>query len=101
MNTNDLVKLTKVEAFNFDPDAIRVNYNLEGYLIGPIAVGNIINIWRVSRNGVRVSGHFTSTPVVKIDGNKIYTKNSIWQIEVLKEAKHNYSLGDIRFDDSK
>lgn len=98
MNANDKVRLEKVTSTNTAPDALPESYFLVGYLMGPIRVGQIIDVWRVMRNGVEIQGHFTSSPVVKIEGDLVHTRNSIWRVEVLETAEHRYGLGDIRFD---
>ena len=97
MKANDKVRLTKIEAIQNPEMALNTGYEIEGYLINPVGVGGFLNVWRTMRNGVETPGHFTSTQIQKIEGNKIYTLNSIWQIEVIQDAKHDYKLGDIRF----
>jgi hypothetical protein len=97
MKANDKIRLTKLNAIQKPEMALETGYEIEGYLIEPVVVGEIINVWRTMRNGIEIPGHFTSTEVVKIEGNKIYTQNSVWQIEIIKKAKHDYKLGDIKF----
>lgn len=98
MNANDKVRLTKLGAFHETEDALEDNYTLVGYLMGPIRVGQIIDVWRTMRNGVEIQGHFTSSAVVEIKGDLVSTQNSLWRVEVLETAEHRYGLGDIRFD---
>jgi hypothetical protein len=97
MKTNDKIRLTKLNAIQKPEMALETGYEIEGYLIDSVKVGSIVNVWRTMRNGIEVPGHFTSTVVAKIEGDKIYTQNSIWQIEVIEKAKHDYKLGDIKF----
>jgi riboflavin synthase alpha subunit len=97
MNANDKVRATKLKAIQNPERALETGYEIEGYLLYPISVGGFINVWRTMRNGVEIPGHFTSTQIEKIEGNLVYTKNSVWQIEIIQPAKHDYKLGDIKF----
>jgi len=98
MKANDKVRLTKLGSFHETDDALPTDYTLVGYLMGPVRVGNIIDVWRTMRNGVEIQGHFTSSAVVEIRGDIVSTQNSQWRIEVLETAEHRYGLGDIKFD---
>ena len=55
-------------------------YIAEGTLMEDVVEGKPVFILRSSRNGVEIAGLFNTTPVVKIDGNKVYTKNSVYEI---------------------
>lgn len=98
MKINDKICLKKLEAFNpVDVLALPVNYWIHGYLMNPIAVGTPIEVLRTVRNGVETNGIFLSSPISKIDGDKLHTSNSIWQIEVLESAKHSDNIKDVKF----
>ena len=56
------------------------DYTAKGVLIEDVEVGKDIVISRSNRNGVEIEGIFHTTPVVEIKGNKIHTKNSIYEI---------------------
>jgi hypothetical protein len=65
--------------------SLPVGYEILGYLNEPIKVGESININRTHRNGVEMSGHFTSSPIVSIKENKVFTHNSQYEIIVMQE----------------
>ena len=88
MKKSNHIKLTKVHTIIDHNTVIKDSYWAKGELIADIEVGSPIRMWRTSRarqnpeesptvNGL---GLFTSSPVQKIEGNLIYTKNSIWEL---------------------
>lgn len=88
MNIGDTVKLSKIEAFNpEEPFALPIPYTVEGSLLSQIRPNIRIVMLRTKRNDVERDGIFTSSPIKRIEGDKIYTENSVWQIEVLEGAK--------------
>lgn len=58
-----------------------IDYWLTGELGDEPVKGMPIIIARDTRNGIKVSGFFRSSPITKIEGNKYYTYNSIYIIE--------------------
>ena len=60
--------------------SLPVAYEIEGELLGPIAIGSSIMVRRTMRNGERVEGLFISTPVTAIHGDRILTANSVYRI---------------------
>lgn len=63
-----------------NPDSLPLGYELTGVLLGTIEVGEPLRILRQTRNGVKCPGEFVSSPVTGIDGDKIWTRNSIYTI---------------------
>jgi hypothetical protein len=61
-----------------------IDYWLEGVLMAPIEEGDMILIDRTSRNGEPIRGFFHSSRILKTEGNKIFTQNSIYEIEYLE-----------------
>jgi len=62
-----------------------VEYWITGKLLREPVVGEDISAIRDSRNGVKIGGFFTSSIIVKIEGNKYYTLNSVYQIEEINK----------------
>jgi hypothetical protein len=60
--------------------SLPIDYEIVGYLNTPIKVGQPIDVNRTERNGVEIEGHFVSTPVQRIDGTRITTRNSIYHL---------------------
>lgn len=68
--------------------SLPVDYEIEGQLIAPIAVGAAIEVLRTVRNGVQCPGVFRSSPVVRIDPEEGHglvinatTLNSVYRLE--------------------
>lgn len=60
--------------------SLPVDYTVEGYLLEPIKVGKSIFIDRVKRNGEEVPGFMQTSRVKSIEGNRILTDNSVYEI---------------------
>jgi hypothetical protein len=65
------------------PISLPVDYWLEGYLFEDPEVGKSVLVQREVRNGLKVSGMFKSSEVVKITENTFETLNSVYKIEYL------------------
>jgi hypothetical protein len=96
------VKLTKVAAA-FKPEvetaawteyrpgqqdnvkSLPVDYTIIGYLLKPLVEGTQIVIFRIERNDVNTPGEFVSSEIVHVDGNTIYTRNSVYLIDFLTD----------------
>jgi hypothetical protein len=63
--------------------SLPVDYWLEGYLLQEPEVGKSVLVQREVRNGLKVSGMFVSTEVVKVSEDTFETLNSIYKIEYL------------------
>lgn len=63
------------------------NYYVEGELWNGVEIGKSINLTRTNRNGVECWGLFATSQVVKVEDDKIFTKNSVYSIEYLDENK--------------
>jgi hypothetical protein len=56
------------------------DYWMDGLLAADIAKGDRIRLDRHVRMGVVARGFFTSSPICAIQGNKVATYNSVWQV---------------------
>ena len=89
MKAYSKVRFTKIEALNLGNDGapivnfdiLPVNYENEGVLLNDIEVGSSILMLRSKRNDVETPGIFQTSPVKKIEGDLIYTENSVWKVE--------------------
>jgi hypothetical protein len=63
--------------------SLPVDYWIIGELQREIKEGQSIKVLREERNGEKIMGIFTSSPVVKIDGGRIETANSQYNVEYL------------------
>lgn len=70
-----------------------VDYMVEGHFLFPELdqpkVGQTISFLRTNRNGEEVFGLFSTTMVMKIEGDLIYTKNSVYRLENLDDGATN------------
>ena len=58
-----------------------LGYTMKGVLMCPVRVGGRIDLHRTHRNGIRIDGHFVSTPVIAVSGHGLVeTYNSIYLI---------------------
>jgi len=88
MKKGNFVSLKKTESVTEQSGALVDGYNLKGYLINDICVGEKIEVIRTERNGEEVTGWFESSNIESISGNVIKTNNSCWEIEnILSEEK--------------
>ena len=61
--------------------SLPVDYELRGFLLAPVRVGEQIHLFRTERNGVEADGFFYSTPIVRIqDASLVETFNSIYRV---------------------
>lgn len=58
-----------------------IEYTIRGKLINPIVIGQPVTVHRSTRNDIVMPGIFQSSPVTKIESNKISTMNSVYLIE--------------------
>ena len=65
------------------PMSLPVEYWIEGYLFEEPEVGKSVVVEREVRNGIKASGVFITSAVVKILEDGFETKNSIYKLEVL------------------
>lgn len=63
--------------------SLPVEYTATGMLQFDACVGEGLRILRDTRNGERCTGAFQTSPVTKIEEGKIYTGNSVYEVEVL------------------
>jgi hypothetical protein len=61
--------------------SLPIDYTVKGRLASDIEVGKSIMLERYERNGVKVLGWFSSSTVTKIEGNNVYTKNSVYSVK--------------------
>ena len=81
---NAHILLKKIESINPNPNGLDDNYTIKGILEQPIRIGGLIMVLRYQRNDIERFGIFTSTRVKSIDGNKITTENSVYEINTLE-----------------
>ena len=67
---------------NGDVTSLPVGYWVEGFLLDDINEGSPITLNRRIRNGIVVSGMFSSSPVKIIDGNVVMTDNSKYVVTI-------------------
>ena len=63
--------------------SLPVEYWIEGTLLANIVVGSCVRVNRDVRNGVVVSGLFTTSPVQSISPGEFCTMNSVYKVELL------------------
>lgn len=86
MQESDRVKITKVKSHFNENAYIHDGYWVRGFLTKPVQVGHPILLWRIERNGEKVSGVFTTSPVQMISSVTppvwvIETENSTFTVE--------------------
>ena len=101
MKQDQFIRMTKLEALN-DCSKFNSSTNMEssqiwwaeGFLYYDIKVGELILMNRVANafNPKGRDGIFNSSVVKKIEGNKVYTTNSVYLIESKKFVKDNYPM---------
>ena len=68
------------------PVSLPIEYTATGMLQFDAQVGEGLRILRDTRNGEQCTGAMQTSPVTKIEDGKVYTGNSIYEVEVLKPA---------------
>lgn len=58
-----------------------VDYEVQGAIDSPPEVGTAVRMLRTQRNGVESLGIFATSLINKVEGDKFYTANSIYQWE--------------------
>ena len=67
--------------------SLPVDYEMMGFLLRPIKVGEAVRLWRISRNGVKAEGLFISTPVQEVRGREsVITSNSIYEVKMARKG---------------
>lgn len=64
--------------------SLPVEYEIEGYMVDPPALGASFVVERTSRNGIKAYGEFSTSPITVIAPGMIKTQNSIYTIEKLE-----------------
>jgi hypothetical protein len=64
--------------------SLPVEYVAEGILEADIEVGKSVRMLRTKRNGVMTPGLFSTSPIQKIEGDKLYTQNSVYVVKQLE-----------------
>lgn len=84
------VKVTRQQELVARDSTVGNGYWVKGYLLEDIRAGNSIVLARDERNGVRIDGIFSTSPVVVFEdgaGTAIaYTENSIYSVEALEDS---------------
>jgi hypothetical protein len=63
-----------------------VEYTITGLLLLDVQVGTGLHVSRDSRNGEQCSGLMQTSPVTKLEPGRIFTNNSIYEIEIIRPA---------------
>lgn len=63
--------------------SVPIDYTVEGYIEGTLVEGQRLFIERTSRNGIPIRGYMATSPVVKLEGDKFHTFNSIYHWEAI------------------
>ena len=63
--------------------SLPLDYEIEGDLIGTIAVGLPVLVARDTRNGVKMSGQFMTSVVTEVTENQFRTQNSVYNYKFL------------------
>lgn len=61
--------------------SLPIDYEMEGHLLEPIAIGRTIRLRRFRRNDVLADGLFESSEVVAIREPFVETRNSIYRVD--------------------
>jgi hypothetical protein len=59
--------------------SLPVDYELRGFLIEPIKLGEPLIVWRKERNKVESDGYFHTSPVLAFTDSQITTHNSVYE----------------------
>ena len=60
-------------------------YTIVGEILEPPKEGESLRVLRQERNGVKLLGVTRTSMIQKIEGNKLYTENSVYEIEYLND----------------
>ncbi len=79
IKVGDNVKLTKLSGeYN---DDIPIGYWIKGQLTTPILLNQSIWVTRWENQYGEKLGRFNTSAIQSVDGNKLITRNSTWEIE--------------------
>ena len=67
--------------------SLPLDYEVTGILQESITVGQPIRMFRETRNGVQCLGIFQSSTVTKMEGDKVWTLNSVYTILELRDLE--------------
>lgn len=66
--------------------SLPIDYEMTGFLLKPIRVGEAVQLWRLSRNGITAQGIFVSTTVRELRGGEsVITNNSIYEVKLAQK----------------
>lgn len=63
--------------------SLPLDYEIEGDLIGAIAVGSPVRVNRDTRNGVKTTGVFVTSTVTEVTDTTFRTRNSVYDYKLL------------------
>lgn len=70
-----------------NPDvSLPTAYLVEGLLVDEISIGRPVRVLRMVRNGINVSGYFSTSPVIAYDENTIRTSNSVYRYTMISDS---------------
>ena len=58
--------------------SLPVEYSIEGKLLHPLEVGNVVFVARTKRNGESVDGFFQTSKLTEVTDNTFKTQNSVY-----------------------
>ena len=100
-NYQDFVRVTKLEAVTESSKTNETTNTLmgepwwaEGFLSYDVEIGQTLEMFRIANYNYPGGkfGSFYTSIIEKIDGDKIYTKNSVYLVEKKEFIKENYPL---------
>lgn len=89
LRLSDTASIVPAEWGNFQPGkhcphSLPNGYTLTGFLLEYPKVGRHLKILRVCRNGVKIPGIYTSSTVTDINGDRLHTQNSVYQLRYIE-----------------
>jgi hypothetical protein len=67
--------------------SLPVSYWMDGFLLRPIQIRDQICLDRRVRMGIVTRGEFFSSRIVRIRGDLVITRNSVWQVRRVPELR--------------
>jgi hypothetical protein len=63
--------------------SLPIEYSIEGNLLHPLEVGNVVFVARTKRNGIAANGYFQTSKITEVTDNTFKTQNSIYAYNFL------------------
>ncbi len=75
--------------------SLPVAYEITGFMMREITVGEPMQVLRTCRNGIETIGLFSSSPVVEISDRSVTTFNSVYLIRILSAGEVPAAFGHL------